>query len=465
MTSDQSSTQTLEPRLPDTVSDLKYGAMNGTDARSIHSTLERGESPLDFIKKNLAKAGIKTPDVASSPKAAEPVEQPKVEEKKEEVVYTEKVDNVTDLYEELPDDIFSSEKAEPKEPVKEPEVELEETSEPTQEEISPEDSIKQNLSKQRQIIKKLKQEVNETVKVKSELEEKVKKYETGEATPEYIETLQNRVNSLEYYEKLHNLKVSDEYEEAFIEPLSLIDERLGVIADNYNIPKEVLVEASNLTNEADVNRFLSRHFDSVGGYEVKNLINQKQLISSQAREAEKNAGEALERLRAERAQINAQKDAQRRERIVHVSKNSWVKAISSIKEQGIAKELIPVEGDSEFNSKVVTPKIQSAAKEYGKIMNSLIEAGLKDIPEEVSKAIALSALYSHAYTVASLRATEAEQYAETLKKNTEILNPILRPQIGGSQGGSSRPSAPPQKAETPLEAGRGLIHSVLAKSR
>lgn len=486
MTSEQSSTPTQEARLPDSAATLNRSA--GTDARSIYATMERGASPLDFIKKNLAKAGIQGPDTAPTPKAADVVERPT----KEDNTYSELAHN-SSSYDTHPDDVFSTKdvripekmddlgdletiittrkntKEEESQKV-EPDLQEEETLENPiednkEENSSQEDPIKKNLSKQRQIIKRLKQEVNETARVKSELEEKVKKYETGEATPEYIEALQSRVENLEYYEKLHNLKVSDEYAEAFIEPLSLIDERLAVIAENYSIPKEVLVEASNLENEADINRFLSRHFDSVGGYEVKNLITQKQNIASQAREAEKNAGEALRVLKEQSEVIKAQKEQQRKERIINVSKNSWVKAISSVKEQGIAKELIPIEGDSEFNSKVVTPKIQSAAREYGKIMNSLIEAGLKDIPEEVSKAIALSALYSHAYTVASLRATEAENYADTLKKTTERLNPILRPQIGQSQGGSPNVSAAAPKTETPLEAGRNLIHSVLSKSR
>ena len=81
--------------------------------------------------------------------------------------------------------------------------------------------------------------------------------------------MQGRISELERYEELVSLKTSPQYKEKFLRHLTDIKEKLAVIAKDYDIPEEIMSQAMSLQSRADLNRFLSSHFDEVGALEVK----------------------------------------------------------------------------------------------------------------------------------------------------------------------------------------------------
>lgn len=318
------------------------------------------------------------------------------------------------------------------------------------------DPKREDFKKVRADLKEHKRTAKELLQVKTELEDKVKKYETGELVTEETKKLKEKIQQLEPLQHLINLKTSDEYNESFLEPLKTEESKLGEIAKDYNIPAEVMNEAVKLTNRKQLNTFLLEYFDEVGASEAKQAIQNIQRIRGELKKAEDAPQQALERLTQERLQMKMQQENRRRDQIINTSKNSWMSALLNIRNQGKIAEVIPRENDPEFNSKWVEPLTNKASEEFGKFVTYLGQNGLSELDPEFGKGLATTTLLATVATTAIERANAAEKKLAELQENTRRVNTMLRPGIGTSRGGGST-AMPSQKPSSPQETARLLL--------
>jgi hypothetical protein len=331
-----------------------------------------------------------------------------------------------------------------------------------------EDPVKENYLKLRTKAKETTKALREITAQKAKADEELEKYRTGEVVPELLLEKENRIAELTKYEKLHNLKASDEYREKFVEPVSRNVEKLKQIFKDYGVPPEELDSAINHTlsieNKADLNAFLSENFDSIGASEAKDVVLNIKTTQNEARAAEQEPNAVLERLQEESRTIREAKDVQRVAKITEVAKDSWVESLLDIRQEGKITELIRKESDPAFNQKFVDPILQHSANEYGRLVTELAKQGLTDMSKDLAKGLANMVLRATAQGVAFEARDAALQQLEEVESSASRVNQLFRPQVGGGVA-SSRPAPAAQPAMTPQMAADELVNSILLKKR
>lgn len=348
--------------------------------------------------------------------------------------------------------------AKPIEPTFDFEKKEEPKTEPTIEQlVTPEEPVveepKGGVESSLKDMRKLLNETKTTIKAKdAEIEEvktKLTKYEKGELFPEVIQEKDAEIARLSPFEKLHSLKTSREYREYFVKPMNQLTEKLEAIAKDYDLPPEVAKEALNINNRAELNRFLSNHFDEVGALEVKEVINGIKNLQQNAQAAEAEPAKALADMQAHNQNVEAQRKKHKLGVMANTSRSAWADSLNQIKEEGQIHELIFDDNDSEHNENFVKPIVTQAAAEYGKLVTMLAEAGLEDLPQNVAKALARMSQLAHASAISIHSREQAVKHARELEKNTNRTNGYYRPSMSGSNAGGSGSSASGTGALTP----------------
>lgn len=230
----------------------------------------------------------------------------------------------------------------------------------------------------------------------AKLKQRLEEYDTGAAMPKVVEELTSRVNNLEQYEGIYNLKSSKSYRERFVIPVENEKAKLSSLAKEYNVSDEVVSRLLGETNNAEVNRILSEAFpDPVGAGEAKTVLKNIQKISSDALEAEKEPVKMLQQLNIDYQQAEENRRKGQREKIVSTSKEGWVESLKDIWSTQSFPEMTYSEGNVEHNEKVVQPLITQAGQEYGKFMKAFTEHGLEDLPKDVAKSFAKTVQLAH----------------------------------------------------------------------
>lgn len=430
--------------------------------------MQGAESPLDFIKNNtkpLAPAQPLPdvdPQVLANSVAVQKKEQELAEVKKV-VAQTQSSQTPTPLPQETPKQALPEgavvEKPEqdatfnPLELVKESLKKPGETESPPSDNeevsnedvsLSPEDSKEVNFKKLREVVKETKKSLQEKEELLAKTNSELEKFRTGEVVPETLQKQQARIAELERFEKIVSLKTSPEYQEKYIKPLKSITERLDVLAADYKIPPEMLKSAISIKNQAELNGFLSENFDNVGAMEAKQLITQARDLQNSAQVAENEPSAALQNLIEEGQRADTVRKAQQRNAIAEQSKSAWMDSLINIKKEGKILELIPKDGDSEYNDKYVNPILQAASSEYGKLVTMLAENGLTQLPKDVAYALSRLTQLAHASALSIESRKISMNEAQTLKDNVKRSTRYERPQIGGGfgKGGDAPPAAP-----------------------
>lgn len=385
---------------------LNPGAMPGE--AHVRSLLQRdpNESPLDYIKRNTRST---TPDVVAQPspspaptQEAAPVPPvqtpPPAEEPKQEV----------------------------QAPVDVPDPELQEIEK---------GSVAENFKRLKAKYKETKQLAEAHNRELEETRGKLKKYETGEILPDALKEQQNRIARLEKFEKIYDLESSPEYHKK-TQKLSEVKGKLGQYAEEYGIPVNELEKTLDM-GVAEKNRFLSEHFDEFGGMEVNRLLEEAKSVKTWMSEAKKEPESVLSQLIKDGEAARAAEVAASKQRISTKTTNSWERSLHRIKQDGWAPELIYRDNDSEHNEKIVKPILSKAAEEHGKIISALAEAGLSDLSDELSDALAKQTLLAHASAVAIETRNAAIKAYNELEENTKRTNGFIRPSVGGHFGGGS----------------------------
>ena len=450
--------------------------------------LQSGESPMDFIRRNLTEQQAATapapldapapqarpanmpnplmqkvePTVPAESKAAESTTAPIVSKDETPVFDFEKKDDAPKLARDGQNTTNDS-SADKVQPGVQKDGGAESAETDTDLPTDDTSTGGQHFKKLRLKVKETESTLKTVLAEKEDLKSQVEKYAKGEVIPEVLQQKEARIAELEHYEQLHNLKGSAAYKEKVAKPLEAKQARLKAIADDYGIPENTLIEALNFEKESELNGFLANHFDGVGALEVKQLVTDMKSLHGQAAEMEKTPAQTLARIQQEQAQIEAAQDATRKNQLAASSRSAWIDALTDIRKDGRALELIRKENDNEHNTKFVDPILKQAAAEYGKFITAFAKAGIKELEPEVGRALAEAVLLAHASATALSTRTEAMRQAEEITNNTRY-NSLIRPSVGGGTV-SSVPAPAKAIEETPEQMARNQMNSILSKNR
>lgn len=261
------------------------------------------------------------------------------------------------------------------------------------------------------------------------LKDKLQRYETGEVVPQVLQEKDEEISKLSHYRDLHALKLSPEFSNKYIKPLQELNERAATLARECGIDISVLNEAYSMPNKRDMQTILLRHMDAVSALEARNVLDSIRDVSIKAAEAEKAPQEELTRLQSEAATTQEQFTKTTRDRISGVSKSAWTGAINELRAADVYPELT-LKNDPEHD-KIVHPIITRASAEYDKIVSTLVEHGLKELPPTIAKVLAKYVAIAQASAVIAESRNQHNRRAEEAISESKRMSSIVRPQIGG----------------------------------
>lgn len=316
-----------------------------------------------------------------------------------------------------------------------------------------------NFKKIRTVLGETKKALREKETLLTELQAKVQKYETGEELPA---PLKERLPQLEKAERIVSLKTSPAYKALVVEPRAQNRAKLLQMAEAYSIPPELLEQAVGLQNVAQLNRFLSDHFDDVGAREVKELITEAQRIEETARAQEAEPEKALQTLEQEHQRLTAARKSESLKELATTSETSFQDAYTDIVKEGKALELIQRAGNDEHNTKIVKPILETAGQQYGALVKELAANGLEKLSPAVAKTLAKWCMLSFAAATALETRAAAVNHINTLEENTRRSTRYLRPSLSSNNG--IKPSATGERvSRTPQEVGRAIAQQVVGR--
>lgn len=325
-------------------------------------------------------------------------------------------------------------------------------------------SITENFKNIRKSLNETKTKLQEREEALAKAQATLDKYEKGEELPPSAKELKDKVEKLSHYQQIVELETSDEFQNTYVKPLTTIQTKLTNIAKDYEIPENVIDQMLGMESQRELNSFLSDHFDNVGAMEVKSLINETNELRRQAEAAKKAPKEALNRL-VEEAQVAKITTFKRQVEQIHSkATGAWERSLTRLRASGTTPELTYKDNDSEHNEKIVKPLVETAAKEYGKMVTKLVESGLTKLPDDLSDAMANMCLLAHASAVSISQRNEAIRRYNEVDRNSRRETSYSRPPIGGTFG-TGTPPAQAKLAPTVEEGARAILNNVLANRR
>jgi len=338
-----------------------------------------------------------------------------------------------------------------------PTDELESTLDPKE---KPEGQFKKLRTKYQTAAKELREKTVELENIRK----KVKDYDEGLSVAPVTQQQLARIAELEKYETLYNFKGSPVYQEKFTAPLQAEHSKLAEIANEYNINEETVRAALNASSSADTNRILSQAFgDEVGALEAKSIIRNIKKIQTDAMEAEKEPAQALARMQEDSNRIAAEQRRQANDVIANTARSGWSESLVALREDPRFPELTFQEGNSEHNEKYVRPILTKAGQEYGKIVRALAENGLKQMPKDLSFALAKMTQLAHQSAVAAVERDALKARVVELETRLHGRNGIDRPSVNSTAGGPGGSMSTGIKAVGPAQAARNVLSRVMSK--
>jgi hypothetical protein len=429
-------------------------------AAEIAANLKNGESPLDFINKNLRTAQNPLPasaedaqinqiitDVKTSQQLAPDVVQPTVSEP--EKVLTPSPDAV-----------------QPATPAVETPTTTEENILPTDDmpdllaEMVGKDGKLKSLAHLRKKAVTLEKAVKEKDEVITTLSQE---RDTFKQQIEEIPVLKERLKKTEYYEKLYDLEGTPEYKEKFLLPKAEKLEKLHALGKQYELPPEILNKATKLTNKRERNQFLVDHFDELGAIEAKELIEDIQTIEANEITARQEPARTLEELRNETEVREAAQITKRITKIGESAHSGWTEALTELTQDALYPELT-IREDAPEHNQYSRQILDNASSEYGKFVNLITSLGVKELPKEAAKIIAKRFQLSEAALVMA----KSREHHYTESKN--LLAAVARrnnynsfPVAGGIAHSNSVPQIEATKPKNPGEAAKMLLNSITGR--
>jgi hypothetical protein len=297
----------------------------------------------------------------------------------------------------------------------------------------------------------------------AEIEQENLKYKSGEIITEQQEQQQNRIKELERYEHLHNFRLSREYKEKYAEPFDKAVNAAKKLATDYNVPPQVVNEALGITDKRQLNSYLRTYFDDVGALEVRAAIDTARQIQEQAHSAEQEPAQAFEQIKQERQEQERVSATLRVQQVQKTARTALTDALVEIGSSEEYPELIIRQGDEKHNA-LSRAVVESAAKEYGKLVTAMAAAGMQEVPPAVAKILAKRFLLSEAAGVMAASRAEHARRADQVIQNNQRRAPMMRPQVGSvaPDMGSAQPQrqASADPAATIRERARETLKNV-----
>lgn len=454
-----------------------YGTVR---AENVLSGMQSGESPLDFIRKNTkTKTPINSPMPPAAPDVAPPPPPPAATPPVDpDPVYS--LDSIPSLFNNAPVTEPPKEAPSAPPPVTQPSAPPPPADAPAEPPIAAQDvepepdfdsdteipPAAKNFKSLRTKYKVTAQSLKERDAEAQTLRDTISKYEAGEILPKVVEGMRERLAELEPLETVHRLKTSPAYKAKFVEPLLQKTEKLKSIGKSYNIPDEVMEQVLEITDDRELNQFLSNNFDGIGGLEAKQHITAIQSLRAGAKEAETEPERALASIETEHAAAMQLRDAERRNSIASSAKTHFTSAFSKVLSKANIPSLMPRDNDPEYNEKFGPALQQKIATDYGKMVTELASLGITELPQGVAEALANFAIYGITGMIHVQEAEALRRELDTHLTNTNSQRKYIRPSFGGAGGGGTGGAAPTApKAASPQEASRNLINGVLARQR
>lgn len=305
-------------------------------------------------------------------------------------------------------------------------------------------------------VKELRENYKTVKQTKAELEAKLLEkdtelegYKTGKVLPDALSHLEQRVAQLEPYEKIVNMKLSPSYQKTFVEPLNKAKERIQAIGTDYGLPAEVMDQALKMDSEANLNRWLSDHFDPVGALDVKNAVKEFHTVNNAMHAADAEPEEAFKMLQTTFQERQAVERVKRVEKFNSTAKTAWQKSLLKTKEEGIATDLIYHPTDEEFNTKVVTPQLNHAAEQFGRFVTRLAQLGVEDVPEEFLETMSRTFLLATSSSRNAVKVNQIEDGYNNISENVVRRSRYIRPQHGSSGSAPAQSQAEDARKFTP----------------
>lgn len=322
---------------------------------------------------------------------------------------------------------------------------------------TPEDSFKG--------LRKKAENLENTVKEKDTLlgqvTEELERYKKGEVLQDRAKELEAEVERLREYEHTVTLKTSPLHQKEYVEPIIAIKEEIASIAQEWEIPVDVIEEAISLDSKKKKHEYLCQYMDPATALETRELLDKYEDKLTKAKLAEEAPARTLSELKEKQA-LQSRVEEETRVNTIHSSaKNGWTKAFNKVQAERKFPELILDENSEnyEYSRNVVN----RSSEEFGKFVNMLTLLGAKDLPEEAAEIMALRFLTSEA----SLSATETRNamYKEYKKVvDTTRENAIYdRPPSSGGMRSYPTSNGEAKKPTTLQEGVDNLLQSVLRK--
>lgn len=244
--------------------------------------------------------------------------------------------------------------------------------------IDPRGSTAENFGKLRKKAKALNSRLKE---LEGELEtarsykDKVAQYETGEAVPEAVELLNQRIAELEPLEAVLNIEKTPAYRERVTVPMETAQRDLNKLAEEAGVTQEQIQAAYSATG-SEQNRMLLRAFgDELNALEARKLLQTIKGIQVDSQSLKQNASESLSALQADSVRIETERKAKQYNNAVVLSQDAWKESVVTLRGDDRFPYTAMREGDSVHNKQVQT-LLSRASGELGKMVTDIAQNGL-----------------------------------------------------------------------------------------
>lgn len=256
-----------------------------------------------------------------------------------------------------------------------------------------------------------------------------------------IKEKDERLQKLKSYEDVVSLYGTEGFKEKFYDSVDNIRNQAVELAADYGVPAEVLDKAFQLTNQRQLNDYLSQWFDTFAVQDIRNYIKEAQQIISDRERAESEPAKARELLLSSIAKKKEAERVQSRENLKAAGTSAWADMVATYGNQESGVALLQEKNGNKTHNAVREGILQGASKEFGKMLAVLADNGLKELPQGAARALAaryqLGESAAYAMVQAENLKKEVAELKEELKKFTNYQRPLSNGRANNTSGGDA----------------------------
>ena len=396
--------------------------------------LTQGDQDFMALVRQRNQARYQSPEVQQPP-------QTQVEEEVMNLARPSLLDNKYDVPTTPPVEIEEPTELPQEELVEMPEEVEEQTVDPI---VEKRKSKETNMKAMRTALKASKDRVAE---LEAQMEAKNKELEKLAQIDELKTQLQERderLKKLQSYEDVVSLYGTEGFKEKFYDSVDELRNQAVAIASDYGVPAEVLDTAFRITNQRQLNDYLSQYFDTFAVQDIRGFIKDAQQIVADRQKAEAEPAKARELLLTTVAKKREAERVQSRENLKAAGTSAWADMVATYGNQESGVALLQEKQGNKTHNAVREGILQGASKEFGKMLAVLAENGLKELPHDAARALAaryqLGESAAYAMVQAENLKKEVASLKEELKKFTDYQRPLSNGRANNVSGGESASS-------------------------